>query len=92
MLRYNCLRNAQNIVATKETLLRQSYHTEKKKNIIAKKKKKTLSQLKKEGAQDSQVATDDCIPVTKTQNSVATQLLDRDREGKSGPKCLGIHT
>ena len=47
--------------------------------------KNTLSQLKQEGVQDLHVAKDDCIPSIKTQNSVATQLLGRDREGKFWP-------
>ena len=33
MLRHTCLRNEQNIVATKETLSQHSYHTEGKKNV-----------------------------------------------------------
>ena len=33
MLRHSGLRNEQNIVATKETLSRQSYHTEGKKKV-----------------------------------------------------------
>ena len=48
--------------------------------------------MKQEGAQDFQVATDDCIHATKTQNSVATQLLGHEKEGKSGPEFLEIHT
>ena len=81
MLRHNCLRNAQNIIKKKETLSTELSYLKKEDC----RNKNTLSQLKQEGAQDLQVATKDYIPVTKTQNSVATQLLGRDREGKSGP-------
>ena len=81
MLRHNCLRNAQNIVATKETVSHRVIILKERR--LSQQKYVVATEAKE--AQDLQVATYDCIHATKTQNSVATILLDRDREGKSGP-------
>ena len=93
MFRHNCLRNAQNIIAAKETLSLQSFHAEKKKTVAItirchnKSKKEPKTFKLRQTTVDLQQG-----PATKTQNSVTTQLLSRDREGNSRPKYLGIHT
>ena len=53
------MKNAQNIVAIKETLSRQSFHAERKKSVATTIR---LSHLKQEGAQDLQVVTNNGIP------------------------------
>ena len=67
----------------KVIILKERRLSQKKKNAIA---------IEARRSTDLQVVIDDCIPARKTQSSIATQILGREREGKSGPDFLGIHT
>ena len=72
MLRHNYLRNAQNMVATKETLSRKSYHTEEKTNVTT---KNMLSQLKQKMSTKSSSRDRKMHTCNKNQNrnAVATR-------------------
>ena len=65
MWRHTCLRNEHKIVVTKETLSRQRYHIEGKKNVAT---KNVLSQLKQERAQDLLGRDRQLLAATETYN------------------------
>ena len=87
MLRHTCLRNEHNIVVTKETLSRQSYHIEGKKNVATKKYDVATQGrmiIRSSGCNRQLLAAIETC--NKIQNSVMTQLLGHDRENNLGLK------
>ena len=92
MLRHTCLRNEQNIVATKETLSRQSYHTEGKKNVAIKEYVvATQARMStRSSSHERRLDTYNKDLQQRTQNSVVTQL-QVVTEKTTWASNLGIH-